>query len=78
MRIVIAEDSVLLQAGLERMLTDAGHGEIDVAGMLRQLAQTERHGLAVDLFSRQVHLRPGFPPPRVQLGTKSEHRRRTV
>jgi DNA-binding NarL/FixJ family response regulator len=49
-RIVIAEDSVLLRDGLIRMLTDHGHevvGAIDDAVRLVQLVETESPDLAI-------------------------------
>ena len=59
LRVVIAEDAVLLREGLRRVLTDAG---LDVAGAA---------GDAVDLVSLVAALRPDvvladirMPPPR--------------
>jgi len=49
-RIVIAEDSVLLRAGLERLLTDAGHevvAAVDTADGLLTAVAAERPDLAV-------------------------------
>jgi DNA-binding NarL/FixJ family response regulator len=49
-RIVIAEDSVLLRDGLVRMLTDQGHevvGEVEDAGGLVQLVERESPDLVV-------------------------------
>jgi len=49
-RIVIAEDSVLLRDGLVRMLTDRGHevvGEVEDAGGLVQLVERESPDLVV-------------------------------
>lgn len=50
MRIVIAEDSALLRAGIERILTDAGHdvvaGVPDATNLLR-LVNDERPDLAI-------------------------------
>ncbi|MEC9324973.1 MAG: response regulator transcription factor, partial [Actinomycetota bacterium] len=50
MRIVIAEDSALLRAGIERILTDAGHDVIagvpDATNLLR-LVNDERPDLAI-------------------------------
>src|SRR5262249_42358636 len=49
-RIVIAEDSVLLRDGLVRMLSDNGHevvGEVEDAGGLVQLVEREAPDLAV-------------------------------
>jgi DNA-binding NarL/FixJ family response regulator len=49
-RIVIAEDSVLLRDGLVRMLSDHGHevvGEVEDAGGLVQLVERESPDLAV-------------------------------
>ncbi|MBM7026062.1 response regulator, partial [Clavibacter zhangzhiyongii] len=50
MRIVIAEDSVLLRAGLERLLTDAGHeivAAVDDAAALLAAVDRERPDLAI-------------------------------
>ena len=50
MRIVIAEDSVLLRDGLVRMLSDHGHevvGEVEDAGGLVQLVERESPDLVV-------------------------------
>ncbi|MDO9396312.1 MAG: response regulator transcription factor [Herbiconiux sp.] len=50
MRILIAEDSVLLRAGLERLLTDAGHeivAAVDTADALLREAAAHRPDLAV-------------------------------
>ena len=50
MRIVIAEDSVLLRAGLERLLTDAGHevvAGVSTANELLRAVDTHRPDLAV-------------------------------
>lgn len=53
MRIVIAEDSVLLRAGIERLLTDAGHevlAGVDTAeGLLRAVAEHEPDLAVVDV-----------------------------
>ncbi len=53
MRIVIAEDSVLLRAGIERLLTDAGHevlAAVDTAeGLLRAVAEHEPDLAVVDV-----------------------------
>lgn len=50
MRIVIAEDSALLRAGIERILTDAGHAVVagvpDATNLLR-LVNAERPDLAI-------------------------------
>jgi len=49
-RIVIAEDSVLLRAGLERLLTDAGHqiiAAVDTATALLAAVERERPDLAI-------------------------------
>jgi DNA-binding NarL/FixJ family response regulator len=50
MRIVIAEDSALLRAGIERILTDAGHevvaGVPDATNLLR-LVNEKRPDLAI-------------------------------
>jgi DNA-binding NarL/FixJ family response regulator len=49
-RILIAEDSVLLRAGLERLLADAGHeivGSVDTADALIRSAHADRPDLAV-------------------------------
>jgi len=52
-RIVIAEDSVLLRAGIERLLTDAGHevlAGVDTAeGLLRAVAEHEPDLAVVDV-----------------------------
>ncbi|MFB2579944.1 response regulator [Herbiconiux sp. P15] len=50
MRILIAEDSVLLRAGLERLLADAGHeivGSVATAEDLLRTAAAERPELAI-------------------------------
>ena len=53
MRIVIAEDSVLLRAGIERLLTDAGHevlaGADTAEGLLRAVAEHEPDLAVVDV-----------------------------
>ena len=53
MRIVIAEDSALLRAGIERLLTDAGHevlAGVDTAeGLLRAVAEHEPDLAVVDV-----------------------------
>ena len=54
MRIVIAEDSALLRAGIERILTDAGHELFTVIVALRQWGEAhafdagEPHSVLVD------------------------------
>nr|NLD41536.1 response regulator transcription factor [Actinomycetales bacterium] len=50
MRLIIAEDSVLLRAGLERLLVDAGHeivGSLGTAEELVSLASTVKPDLAI-------------------------------
>ncbi|HLS14078.1 MAG TPA: response regulator transcription factor [Beutenbergiaceae bacterium] len=53
MRIVIAEDSVLLRAGLERLLTDAGHEVVsavaDASELLRAVTATNPDLAVVDV-----------------------------
>jgi DNA-binding NarL/FixJ family response regulator len=53
MRVVIAEDSVLLRAGLTRLLTDAGHEVAAVAGdaeeFLRAVAEHTPDAVVVDV-----------------------------
>lgn len=59
MRIVIAEDSVLLRAGIERLLTDAGHEVLaavdDAEALLRAVAEH-----APDLAVVDVRMPPTF------------------
>ncbi|MGK2882462.1 MAG: response regulator transcription factor [Mycobacterium sp.] len=59
MRIVIAEDSALLRAGIERILTDAGHdvvaGVADATNLLRLVAE-----LGPDLAILDVRMPPTF------------------
>ncbi len=59
MRILIAEDSVLLRAGLERLLADAGHqvvGAVDTAEALLR----EAHTAAPELVVVDVRMPPTF------------------
>jgi DNA-binding NarL/FixJ family response regulator len=53
MRVVIAEDSVLLREGLTRLLTEAGHEVADVAGdaeeFLRAVAEHTPDAVVVDV-----------------------------
>jgi DNA-binding NarL/FixJ family response regulator len=59
MRIVIAEDSVLLRAGLTRLLSDAGEEVVAAVGDAEALVETvERHG--PDLALVDVRMPPTF------------------
>lgn len=59
MRIVIAEDSVLLQAGLERLLTDAGHDVVAcVSNATDLLGAVDKH--APELAVVDVRMPPTF------------------
>lgn len=59
MRIVIADDSALLRAGLERLLTDAGHEVVAAVGSAPELiAAVERTG--PDLVVTDVRMPPRF------------------
>ncbi len=53
MRIVIAEDSALLRAGIERILTDAGHEVVgsvpDASNLLRLVNETQPDLVIVDV-----------------------------
>ncbi len=53
MRIVIAEDSALLRAGIERILTDAGHDVVgsvpDASNLLRLVSETRPDLVIVDV-----------------------------
>ncbi len=64
MRIVIAEDSVLLRAGIARLLTDAGHEIVaavsDATGLLGSVAELARSGTAPDLAIVDVRMPPTF------------------
>jgi len=64
MRIVIAEDSVLLRAGIARLLTDAGHEIVaavsDATGLLGSVAELARSGAAPDLAIVDVRMPPTF------------------
>lgn len=59
MRIVIAEDAVLLRAGLQRLLVDAGHEVVSVVGEgLALVAAVDRH--RPDLCMVDVRMPPTF------------------
>jgi DNA-binding NarL/FixJ family response regulator len=59
MRIVIAEDAVLLRAGLQRLLVDAGHEVVAVVGEgLALIAAADRH--QPDLCMVDVRMPPTF------------------
>lgn len=59
MRIVIAEDAVLLRAGLQRLLVDAGHEVVAVVGEgLALIAAADRHH--PDLCMVDVRMPPTF------------------
>ena len=59
MRLVIAEDSVLLRAGLQRLLADAGHEGVAVVGEgLALVAAVDRH--RPDLCVVDVRMPPTF------------------
>jgi DNA-binding NarL/FixJ family response regulator len=59
MRIVIAEDSVLLRAGLQRLLVDAGHEVVAIVGEgLALVAAVDRH--RPDLCIVDVRMPPTF------------------
>lgn len=59
MRIVIAEDAVLLRAGLQRLLVDAGHEVVAVVGEgLALIAAADRHH--PDLCVVDVRMPPTF------------------
>ncbi|HHW83961.1 MAG TPA: response regulator transcription factor [Actinomycetales bacterium] len=59
MRLIIAEDSVLLRAGLERLLTDAGHEIVGSLGTAEQLVATAARE-APDLAIVDVRMPPTF------------------
>lgn len=68
MRIVIADDAVLLRAGLERLLTDAGHEVVAAVGEATPLlhAVTEH---APDLAVIDVRMPPSFTDKGVRAAT---------
>ncbi|MEX1077708.1 MAG: response regulator transcription factor [Homoserinimonas sp.] len=59
MRIVIAEDSVLLKAGLERLLRDAGHEVVAAVGNAEDLLQAVSE-FAPDLAIVDVRMPPTY------------------
>lgn len=59
MRLIIAEDSVLLRAGLERLLTDAGHEVVASLGTAEDLV-SRAHALKPDLALVDVRMPPTF------------------
>lgn len=59
MRLIIAEDSVLLRAGLERLLTDAGHEVVASLGTADDLVRTALE-LRPDLCIVDVRMPPTF------------------
>ena len=76
MRILIAEDHVLLRAGLERLLGDAGHEVLpsvaDAEGLLRSCAEDRPDLAVVDVTPEGFVLRevaPGVTPDEVVAAT---------
>lgn len=59
MRIVIAEDSVLLRAGISRLLTDAGHDVVAEVGDADSLLETVRRELP-DVAIVDIRMPPTF------------------
>ena len=59
MRIVIADDAVLLRAGLERLLTDAGHTVLAAVGDATALLAAVSHHRP-DLAVVDVRMPPTF------------------
>ncbi|MGO2034541.1 MAG: response regulator, partial [Brevibacterium aurantiacum] len=59
MRIVIAEDSAILRAGLERLLVDAGHEVIAAVADANELLATV-HNTPPDLAIIDVRMPPTF------------------
>ena len=59
MRVIIAEDSVLLRAGLERLLADAGHEIVASLGTAEDLVKTAGN-LLPDLAIVDVRMPPTF------------------
>ena len=64
MRVVIAEDSVLLRDGLARMLADHGHEVVgavdDAAGLLQTVAETEPDIVILDVRMPPTHTDEGI------------------
>jgi DNA-binding NarL/FixJ family response regulator len=61
LRVVIAEDAVLLREGLRRVLTDAGLEVAGTAGDAEQLLQLVA-ALRPDLVLTDIRMRPPRPP----------------
>ena len=73
MRLIIAEDSVLLRAGLERLLTDGGH-EVDASlGTADGLVRTALE-LRPDLSIVDVRMPPTFTDEGVRAAVELRHR----
>ena len=64
MRIVIADDAVLLRAGLERLLTDAGHEVVaavgDAAGLLAAVSHHRPDLAVIDVRMPPTHTTEGL------------------
>lgn len=62
-RVVIAEDSVLLRDGLTRLLTDRGHDVVagvgDAVGLIKAVDELASQGAAPDVVVADVRM----PPP---------------
>src|SRR5690625_6523254 len=72
MRIVIADDAVLLRAGLERLLTEAGHEVVATVGdgtALLSAVTTHQPDLAVI----DVRMPPTFTDEGVRAARSEEH-----
>ncbi len=73
MRIVIAEDSVLLRAGLTRILADAGHDVVATVGDARELlVAAERH--RPDLALIDVRMPPTHTDDGLRAALEIRHR----
>lgn len=62
MRVVIAEDSVLLREGLTRLLTDRGHDVVagvgDAVGLIKAVDELAAQGAAPDVVVADVRMPP--------------------
>ncbi|HZK05567.1 MAG TPA: response regulator transcription factor [Actinomycetaceae bacterium] len=68
MRLIIAEDSVLLRAGLERLLTDAGHEIVASLGTAEELVSLAA-SLKPDLALVDVRMPPTFTDEGIRAAT---------